>query len=81
MDGLNGQVINLMSNDVARFDQTIAYLHDLVKGPIELMLMGYFIYREISFYGLIGVGFLLCVIPIQSKSIFAKCSCNKFFKP
>lgn len=69
MDGLNGQVINLMSNDVARFDQTIAYLHDLVKGPVELTMMGYFIYREISFYGLIGVGFLLCVIPIQSKLI------------
>lgn len=69
VDGLNGQVINIMSNDVARFDQTVGFLSYLVKGPVELVLMAYFIYREISFYGLIGVGFLLCVIPIQCKYI------------
>lgn len=56
-----------MSNDVARFDVTMGFVHDLWKGPIELGLLGYFIYREIGFYGWIGIGFLLCFIPLQSK--------------
>lgn len=67
VDGLNGQVINLMSNDVARFDQVLAYFHYLWRGPAELILMGYFIYREIEWYGLIGIGFLLCFLPLQSE--------------
>lgn len=67
VDGLNGQVINLMSNDVARFDVTMGFVHDLWKGPVELVLMGYFIYREIGYYGLTGIGFLMCFLPIQSK--------------
>ncbi|KAJ6637207.1 putative multidrug resistance-associated protein lethal [Pseudolycoriella hygida] len=66
IDGLNGQVINLMSNDVARFDVTMGFVHDLWKGPIELGLLGYFIYREIGFYGWIGIGVLLCFIPLQT---------------
>lgn len=67
IDGLNGQIINLMSNDVARFDLTVGFVHDLWKGPIELGLLGYFIYREIGYYGWIGIGVLLMFIPIQSK--------------
>lgn len=56
-----------MSNDVARFDVTMGFVHDLWKGPIELGVLGYFIYREIGFYGWIGIGFLLCFIPLQSE--------------
>lgn len=67
VDGMNGQVINLMSNDVARFDPFISLLHDIWKGPLELCLMGYCIYREIGVYGLLGIGFLLCFLPIQSE--------------
>lgn len=76
VDGLNGQVINLMSNDVARFDVTMGFVHDLWKGPIELFLMGYFIYREIGYYGLTGIGFLLCFLPIQSE--FFQCIFGSF---
>lgn len=65
IDGTNGQVINLMSNDVARFDPFVSLLHDLWKGPLELGLMGYCIYREIGAYGLLGIGFLLCFLPVQ----------------
>lgn len=67
IDGLNGQVINLMSTDVGRFDASVSLLHDLWKGPLELIVMGYLIYREIGAYGLVGIAFLLCFLPIQSK--------------
>uniref|UniRef100_A0A1B0DCY7 Uncharacterized protein n=1 Tax=Phlebotomus papatasi TaxID=29031 RepID=A0A1B0DCY7_PHLPP len=63
--GLNGQVINLMSNDVGEFDTALSSIHDLYKGPIEAMLIGYFLYREIGIAGLIGMAFLLAFIPMQ----------------
>ena len=65
VDGLNGQVINLMSNDVARFDVMVSFLQDLWKGPIELLILGYFIYREIDYYAFAGIGILILFIPIQ----------------
>ncbi|GAB0093529.1 probable multidrug resistance-associated protein lethal(2)03659 [Sergentomyia squamirostris] len=65
-DGLNGQVINMMSNDVGRFDIAMAFIHDLWKGPIEAILLGYFIYREIGVSGVIGMAFLLSFIPLQA---------------
>lgn len=66
VDGLSGQVINLMSNDVSRFDFSTGYVNDLFKGPLEMFIFGYFIYREISFYGLIGIGCLLSFVPLQT---------------
>ncbi|XP_059610916.1 ATP-binding cassette sub-family C member 4-like [Phlebotomus argentipes] len=65
-DGLNGQVINLMSNDVGRFDIAMAFIHDLWKGPTEAILLGYFIYREIGVSGVLGMAFLLSFIPLQA---------------
>ncbi|XP_053685764.1 probable multidrug resistance-associated protein lethal(2)03659 [Sabethes cyaneus] len=65
-DGLTGQVINLMSNDVAKFDTAASFVHDTWKGPIELVVFGYLIYRQIGPAGLIGVAFLLSFIPLQA---------------
>lgn len=65
-DGITGQVINLMSNDVAKFDTATSLVHDIWKGPIELLLLGCFIYREIGASGLIGIVFLLSFIPLQA---------------
>lgn len=67
VDGFDGQVINLMSNDVSRFDSAITFVQDLWKGPLELFILGYFIYREIRFCGLVGIGFMLLFIPLQGK--------------
>lgn len=57
-----------MSFDTYRFDNVITFMHYLWKGPIEVIVFGYFLYREIGYYGWIGVGFILCFVPIQSKS-------------
>lgn len=67
VDGLNGQVINLMSSDVNRFNNSMVFLHNLWKGPLEMAVFSYFLYREIGYYGFIGMGFILCFVPIQSK--------------
>ncbi|XP_052864944.1 ATP-binding cassette sub-family C member 4-like [Anopheles cruzii] len=65
-DGMTGQVINLMSNDVAKFDIATGFVHDIWKGLIELLVLGYFIYQQIGVTGLFGIAFLLSFIPLQA---------------
>jgi hypothetical protein len=62
---LHGKVINLLSNDFAKFDLALAFLHDLWKGPFETILLGFLIYREVGISGVIGIVFILSFIPIQ----------------
>lgn len=64
-DGLNGKVINLIANDMSRFEIALAFIHDVWKGPVEAMLFAYFIYAQIGVAGVIGMAFLLSFIPIQ----------------
>ncbi|XP_058839985.1 ATP-binding cassette sub-family C member 4-like [Topomyia yanbarensis] len=65
-DGLSGKIINLLSNDVGRFDIALCFVHDLWKGPAECFLLGYFIYLEVGYSGLLGMAFLLSFIPLQA---------------
>lgn len=65
IEGLNGRVINLLSFDMNRFNNIMTFLRYLWKGPVEIIVFGYFIYGEIGYYGFIGVGFILCFVPIQ----------------
>lgn len=64
-EGLNGKVINLLSNDLARFEIALAFFHDIWKGPMEALLFTYFIYQEIGAGAIIGIAFLLSFIPLQ----------------
>lgn len=65
-EGLNGKILNLLTNDVGKFDIALAFIHDLWKGPMESLLLGYFIYIELGFAGLLGMAFLLSFIPLQA---------------
>jgi hypothetical protein len=67
VDGLNGKVINLLSNDLGKFELALTFLHDLWKGPVEVLIIGYLIWREVGLAGFVGVIFILCFIPVQSK--------------
>lgn len=69
-DGFNGKVITLMSTDIRAFDDCVVFVHYLWKGPIELMVFGYLIYRELDLYGLVGAAFILSLVPIQSTFIY-----------
>ncbi|XP_053685775.1 ATP-binding cassette sub-family C member 4-like [Sabethes cyaneus] len=65
-DGLSGRVINLMSNDVSRFDYAVIFFHDLWKGPVELLIVSVLVYRLIGVSGLVGIVLLLLFIPGQA---------------
>lgn len=62
-----GQAVNLLSNDVNRFDVAIIFLHYLWIGPLETIIITYFMWNEVQISALIGVGFLLLFIPLQGE--------------
>ncbi|ERL93480.1 hypothetical protein D910_10770 [Dendroctonus ponderosae] len=60
-----GNTVNLMSNDVNRFDQAPLFLHYLWISPLQACLIAFFIYLEMgdsSFYGMSAVA---VVAPLQ----------------
>ncbi|KAH8232502.1 hypothetical protein KR032_008347 [Drosophila birchii] len=65
-DGLRGRAINILSNDLGRFDVALCFLHDTWKGPMESLIIGFLMYREIGISAVIGVSFMLSFIPLQA---------------
>ncbi|KMQ90611.1 multidrug resistance-associated protein, partial [Lasius niger] len=62
-----GQAVNLLSNDVNRFDISIIFLHYLWVGPLETIVITFFMYYflDIGISAIIGVASLLAFIPLQ----------------
>jgi len=60
-----GQAVNLMSNDVNRFDQSALFFVYLWFGPLETLVISYLMWREIGFAAFIGVGAIMLIIPLQ----------------
>ncbi|CAG2180534.1 unnamed protein product, partial [Oppiella nova] len=61
-----GQIVNLMSNDVNRFDAFTAYVCNLLVAPVQTVIAIYIIYTEISYHCFIGVALLLLFVPFQA---------------
>ncbi|KAK5648315.1 hypothetical protein RI129_003207 [Pyrocoelia pectoralis] len=60
-----GQIINLLSNDVSKFDQSFVLYHYAFLGPIETMVGTYLLYRTLGVAAFAGIAFLLLFIPLQ----------------
>nr|CAD7430331.1 unnamed protein product [Timema monikensis] len=54
-----GQVVNLLSNDVSRFDICVIFIHYLWLGPLETVVATYFMWNEVGVSAVIGVAALL----------------------
>lgn len=65
IDGIAGQAINIMSNDALKFDTSVCFLQSLYQGPVEVIILSFFIYKEIGMSGLLGIAFMLCFMPLQ----------------
>ncbi|XP_037964111.2 ATP-binding cassette sub-family C member 4 isoform X2 [Plutella xylostella] len=62
-----GQVVNLLSNDVNRFDYAFIYTHFIWLLPLQVVLICYLIYIRIGYAAIVGViGIVLQTIPVQS---------------
>ncbi|KAH9643582.1 hypothetical protein HF086_011363 [Spodoptera exigua] len=60
-----GLVLNLMANDVNRFDTGPLFAHYLWIGPFETMLMTVYLYREMGMPAVYGSLIIIAVIPFQ----------------
>ncbi|KAG5894561.1 hypothetical protein JTB14_021543 [Gonioctena quinquepunctata] len=60
-----GQMVNLLSNDVGRFDFAAQHIHSLWLAPVETVLVMYLLYVYVGVSGLVGTVFLLSFIPFQ----------------
>ncbi|ALC40250.1 CG31793, partial [Drosophila busckii] len=61
-----GQVVNLLSNDLGRFDRGLIHLHFLWLAPLELLLASYFLYEQIGAASLVGIAILVLYLPLQT---------------
>lgn len=62
-----GQVVNLLSNDVSRFEFAVTYIHYLWIGPLMVVAVSIILYYEIGISILFGVSFMVLFVPLQSK--------------
>ncbi|XP_038070620.1 multidrug resistance-associated protein 4-like [Patiria miniata] len=60
-----GQLVNILSNDVNRFDLAFMFLHYLWIAPIQLILVTALIWREIGVSCLAGMPILILLAPLQ----------------
>ncbi|XP_045472555.1 ATP-binding cassette sub-family C member 4-like [Harmonia axyridis] len=61
-----GQVVNLLSNDVARFDLVVMALNFIWIGPLQILLVGYLMWREMGISSMVGiVSMIIITLPVQ----------------
>jgi ATP-binding cassette subfamily C (CFTR/MRP) protein 4 len=60
-----GQAVNLLSNDVNRFDMCLVFFVYVWIGPVQTLIMLCLMWHEIGVAALIGVATVLLFIPVQ----------------
>ncbi|GLG99920.1 Putative multidrug resistance-associated protein [Gryllus bimaculatus] len=80
-DTTAGQVVNLLANDVARFDLAVIFLHYLWIGPVETVLATYVMYRHVGIASVIGVATILMFIPLQGQDFLSDFYCRQTVLP
>nr|XP_020038730.1 multidrug resistance-associated protein 4 isoform X4 [Castor canadensis] len=61
-----GQIVNLLSNDVNKFDQVTIFLHFLWAGPLQAVAVTVLLWMEIGISCLAGMAVLIILLPLQS---------------
>nr|XP_011732134.1 multidrug resistance-associated protein 4 isoform X5 [Macaca nemestrina] len=61
-----GQIVNLLSNDVNKFDQVTVFLHFLWAGPLQAIAVTALLWMEIGISCLAGMAVLIILLPFQS---------------
>ncbi|KAG5307336.1 MRP4 protein, partial [Acromyrmex insinuator] len=56
-----GQIMNLLSNDVNRFDQLTSFLNYVWIMPFQIIIMGTIMWQKIGISVLVGIGSLLII--------------------
>jgi len=64
-----GQMVNLLSNDVNRFDTSLLFLHNLWAAPLQLIICTGLLWNKIGPSVLVGTALLIAAVPLQSMVI------------
>uniref|UniRef100_A0A8C5BX33 Cystic fibrosis transmembrane conductance regulator n=1 Tax=Gadus morhua TaxID=8049 RepID=A0A8C5BX33_GADMO len=62
-----GQIVNLLSNDVSKFDDLTMFLHYLWVGPIQVAVVVALLWGEIGPSCLVGIALLIFLMPLQTQ--------------
>jgi ATP-binding cassette subfamily C (CFTR/MRP) protein 4 len=63
-----GRIVNLMSNDVCRFDKAPINIGFLIITPLQAVITTYFLWTMVGPSSVIGVGSIfLQTMPVQSE--------------
>ncbi|EZA62696.1 putative multidrug resistance-associated protein, partial [Ooceraea biroi] len=65
-DTAPGKVVNLVANDVNRFDLVSIFIHYMWSAPTSALVIAYILYHEVGYAGLIGITAVFVVVPLQS---------------
>nr|CAD7259044.1 unnamed protein product [Timema shepardi] len=65
-DTAAGKVVNLLSNDVSRFDILLMFLNQLWLAPLIAIIVMYLLVAETGVPGAVGVLVVFLVVPLQS---------------
>ena len=66
LNGRQGKLLNLLSSDVQRFDQSCVSLHYLWIAPCNLIIVFTILYQEYGWTSVIGLGVLLAFAVLQA---------------
>ncbi|KAK8736319.1 hypothetical protein OTU49_004939, partial [Cherax quadricarinatus] len=61
-----GQMVNLLSNDVNRFDTSVIFMHYLWIGPLQTLIVLGILWTELGPSCLAGIMLLILFVPLQS---------------
>ncbi|KTF72140.1 hypothetical protein cypCar_00047664 [Cyprinus carpio] len=61
-----GQIVNLLSNDVNKFDELTIFLHFLWVGPLQAAAVIGLLWQEIGASCLAGMAVLIFLMPLQT---------------
>lgn len=64
-EGQTGTIINLLSNDLAKFHDGLSFVFDVWRGPFEALVFFIVIYMEIGTAAFAGYAFLASFIPLK----------------
>lgn len=69
-----GQLVNLLSNDVQRFDLAAPFLHFFWIMPIQSVIALYLMYRSVGLAAFAGISVsIIQAIPLQGKTFLDIC--------
>lgn len=69
-------MVNLLSNDVGRFDLVSLYINSMWSAPLIALIVGYLLWIEAGWAGMVGLAVVFVVVPLQ-----CKCSTIVIFSP